>query len=125
MKIKNKAGVALDISTMLMVTFHFIVCGLPALLAIFGSSGAIATGISHESMLYLLAFSGTMLAISAIAYLRGCGCGSGKMRRVQKIGLIIAAVLYTIALIGHFAPRHPGTDAGCHGRMEDEEDHMP
>ncbi|MDR1008622.1 MAG: hypothetical protein LBL52_00005, partial [Rickettsiales bacterium] len=61
------------------VAFHFIVCGLPLVLAIFGSQLSFAGSISPKLMWGMMIFSGGMLALSAALYFKGCGC-EGKAR---------------------------------------------
>jgi uncharacterized membrane protein len=115
---KNKI---ISFGTWGLVLFHFTLCGLPPLAALAGillggpARLPFTKHFSHGAMLWLLVFSGIMIALSFVSYIKGCRCGGGaKTAKLQKISLIIICVLYAAALAGHFAGAHINGGMACH-----------
>lgn len=101
------------------VGVHFMCCGLPLVLALFGS-GAAFLKIPRDLMTVALAAAGAMLAVSIFMEIRGCGC---KKSRAKTLVLVLCGVLYFAGLAGHFnifgsgasADGPAGTyEAACH-----------
>ncbi|MDR1476604.1 MAG: hypothetical protein LBI17_00560 [Rickettsiales bacterium] len=113
---KDKTSNIFDAGTLLTALFHFVACGLPAIVALLGAAGILVDipgiNISPAAMRTVMIVSGAMLALSVASYMRGCGCG-GKTRRARKFILIAAAIFYAAGLAGHFMPSHHA-QAPCH-----------
>jgi hypothetical protein len=92
----------INTATCCSVGFHFIVCGLPLIIALLGGTLSFAGFIGKPIMLGLLVLSGIMIAISICAFMKNkCDCNA-KSRKWHIAMLAIASLLYSVALAGHF-----------------------
>jgi hypothetical protein len=114
-KNKNMKDKLLNAGTCCTVGFHFVVCGLPLIVALFGGALSFSGIFGKEFMFILLALSGAMLALSAFAFVR-CGC----RQKWRAVMLCVVVLLYGAAVLGHFgafskAGESVGTEVvSCH-----------
>jgi len=96
-KDKNMKDKLLNVGTCCTVGFHFVVCGLPLIVALFGGMLSFSGIFGKEFMLALLVLSGAMIILSAVAFVR-CGC----RQKWRAVMLGVAVLLYGTAILGHF-----------------------
>jgi hypothetical protein len=87
----------INVGTCCTVSFHFIVCGLPLIIALLGGTLSFAGVFGKQTMLILLILSGVMIMFSVVSFVR---CNYKK--RWNLIMIIAVLLLYGIALAGHF-----------------------
>lgn len=106
--------------TILTTLFHFIFCGLPALIGIlsliFGTFSFSSFGfISTQQRTYLLIISAIMLVISAVLYRRECKfCKMKKSMLIKKIILLTSIGFFFIGLTFHLISIIFLTVPSCH-----------
>lgn len=106
--------------TILTTLFHFIFCGLPALIGIlsliFGTFSYSPFGfISTQQRTYLLIISAVLLVISAALYRRECKfCKMKKFIFIKKVILLTSIGLFFIGLTFHLISIIFLTVPSCH-----------
>jgi uncharacterized membrane protein len=107
-------------STFLTAIFHFIFCGLPAIIALFGailglSSSPSLSFISSTTRGYLLIIGGLLILTSFIAYYKEKGpCHDPKMRAIEKIILYISLGFFSTGVVFHLISLATLTTPACH-----------
>ncbi|MDD4555868.1 MAG: hypothetical protein PHE89_00880 [Alphaproteobacteria bacterium] len=129
MNIKSTKYLSL-LSTLAIVLFHFICCGLPLIFILLSLAFGVNVNLgvfelSHMQMTILLFVSGALLLVSYLMYRRDCRCCCNKtFHKVNKYVLILGGFLYIIGASGHFlspllmkeVPQSTGVEHhhGCH-----------
>ena len=107
-------------STFLTAMFHFIFCGLPALIALLGAALGLSSlpslnFISSTTRTYLLIAGGLLLITSFIVYYKEKGiCNDPKMRFAEKIILFTSMGFFIMGLIFHVISLTVLTAPACH-----------
>lgn len=107
--------------TVLSVLFHFVCCGLPALLgllsAVLGVSLSLpwVGSIKPEYMIGLMIVAGVLLVMSFVFYFKKTKCcDNASQMKWNKIVLIIAFVLYIMGIVVNFVTPMAGHEISCH-----------